>query len=376
MASSTHKQQWNLSIHPVCKYCQMKFHPGDIPRYFSHLRHHEMKIKPYWYTNPNMPPKAGCSRVYQNIKESQKTGDQDPLEETGFINLQQESMTDSDDHQERKLTEVYQDQCDFDTSKLQVTAYKLQNKTMPVCKYCNKQFLHLAVKRKHESMKHKAENHLKILVDSENHSKTGNEKLMSSNISGKYKCGYCSKTFTYLSSKKQHELHHTGEKSHKCSYCNKAFSLLCNKKSHELIHTGEKPYNCGYCPKTFAQMGQRKQHELIHTGEAPHICSYCHRGFTQAHTKNRHEMTHTGEKPYKCTYCNKTFATPGSKTQHELIHMEKPHKCSYCNKSFTYAHVLKTHKMTHTGEKPHKCSYCNKGFTQANNRNRHEMTHW
>ena len=63
------KRQWDLLLDPVCKYCKRRF-IENIPRYKSHLRNHELSIKPYWYDNPTLKPKAGCLELH--IKRLQK----------------------------------------------------------------------------------------------------------------------------------------------------------------------------------------------------------------------------------------------------------------------------------------------------------------
>ncbi len=203
-------QQSNNLRHSVCKYCQMRFLPGNIPRYLSHLRNHEMKINPYWYTNPYMPPKAGC---------------------VGLQNLQKSTNYDI-------LTSV-----ELRMNKLRILSSLLRKKHHGLIinrKMPDKPFNHLARKKKRELI-HKTNTNM-------------------------HNCSYCNKTFSQIGSKERHELIHTGEKPHKCSYCNKTFNQLGHKKQHELIHTGEKPHKCSYCNGTFRLIRTKKKHELVHTG--------------------------------------------------------------------------------------------------------------
>ncbi len=55
-----------------------------------------MKIKPYWYTNPYMPPKTGC--VGRNNHRTQKSTDNDM---SNWMETEQESKIKS--HQQSKL---------------------------------------------------------------------------------------------------------------------------------------------------------------------------------------------------------------------------------------------------------------------------------
>ena len=51
----------------ICKYCKHRFAAGNVLRYLSHLRHHEKYIIPYWYSNPRLPPKAGCVQIRRRM---------------------------------------------------------------------------------------------------------------------------------------------------------------------------------------------------------------------------------------------------------------------------------------------------------------------
>ena len=48
-----------------CKYC-WRYRAG-ISHYLSHLRRHESNIKPYWYKDRNLPPKAGGKRTLRHL---------------------------------------------------------------------------------------------------------------------------------------------------------------------------------------------------------------------------------------------------------------------------------------------------------------------
>ena len=53
----------------------------------------------------------------------------------------------------------------------------------------------------------------------------------------------------------------------------------------------------------------------------------------------------------------------------------KSNKCSQCDYASSYAHDLRTHLKTHSGEKPYKCNQCDYASSQAGNLKRHLKMH-
>merc|ERR1712066_415175 len=70
---------------------------------------------------------------------------------------------------------------------------------------------------------------------------------------------------------------------------------------------------------------------------------------------------------YNCMQCGKQFTKPGRVVQHvEKVHRrEKSAECHICGKQFQYAHTLKTHMFTHTGDYPYSCNRCGRQFRDA-----------
>lgn len=57
-----------------------------------------------------------------------------------------------------------------------------------------------------------------------------------------------------------------------CSFCGKSFNLKAGLLSHEMIHKDEKPFSCSSCPKTFKHKLALVMHERTHTGQRPYQC--------------------------------------------------------------------------------------------------------
>ncbi|XP_022178725.1 zinc finger protein 271-like [Myzus persicae] len=111
-----------------------------------------------------------------------------------------------------------------------------------------------------------------------------------------YKCGFCEKTFSYLSSCVIHTRIHTGEKPYMCGICYKKFSHHSNCVTHIRIHTGEKPYNCNICKQNFSHSSNLKAHKRKHTGEKPFLCYICGKEYSSSGYLKKHTFRHTEER--------------------------------------------------------------------------------
>ena len=132
----------------ICKYCQHRFAAGNVLRYLSHLRHHEKCIIPYWYSDPRLPPKAGCVQIRRRMTTHNRETQHETVMKTPII--------------------VHHQSLCYDNK-----SYK--------CQYCDKCFSQAGTKKQHE-MTH-----------------TGDKP---------HKCQYCDKYFRLAGNKNRHELTH------------------------------------------------------------------------------------------------------------------------------------------------------------------------
>ena len=410
----------------VCRYCKHRFYP-PLLRYLSHLNNHEKHIKPYWYTNQTLAPKARCVELDSEWRRYTPA--------------------------ERPYSHHQSDNDDILDDDINADKYtdKLQNNMGHMCLYCDKLFSCNADKIAHQRAHH-----------------DGQDKP--------HRCQYCGKGLAHRATRLVHERTHTGEKPFKCQYCAKCFNQSGTKNKHEMIHRGERPHKCQYCEKRFVTKGNRNKHQETHTnnnprkrrgkhtGEKQHQCQYCQKRFVTIGFRNRHEKTHfkkqdtksnnlqkitqTEQKPdeihrieynetsdimvdspeaehknidrtehgdvivytdmemhatendmnhnmtneattvstttadnkqppYHCRYCHQVLPPELDKQTHESTHKGelKPYQCRFCRKLFRYFQQRKSHEMIHTGEKPHECKFCKKAFRMISCRNTHERIH-
>ena len=378
----------------------------------SHKNSHELSIRPYWYTNSQLPPKAGCLRQRGhcrgdrnitlaeedmmkeeidtdhewNISTSSELSSSLPnvlMEVTGELSRGNESIKQSyfcmiwnHENKAMEFTSSSVNKVPFENPthmNSKNTGELLTEKRE--CEYCHKVFDSVRMNQK-QNMTYQCETcYISSIITRERknitkeHSKVDLKK-------DRWKCIYCNKSLGTKRSKIRHEMRHTKEKPQKCSYCVKSFTTISERRAHETTHTGVKPHKCKYCVKSFRLPAQKKTHEMIHTGEKPHQCSYCAKAFRTKAERKQHEMIHTDEKPHQCRYCVKVFRNTSARKRHEMTHTrEKPHQCSYCVKTFKAIDDKKRHEMIHTGEKPHKCKYCVKSFSRLSYKKLHEMKH-
>ena len=116
--------------------------------------------------------------------------------------------------------------------------------------------------------------------------------------------------------------------------------------------------------------------QIENTFENSLWCNKCDYATAYAHHLKTHLKTHSGEKPHKCNQCDFASVLASNLRRHLRTHSgEKIYKCSQCDFASIQAVHLRMHLKTHSGEKPYKCTQCDFSSAEAGNLRRHLRTH-
>ena len=166
-------------------------------------------------------------------------------------------------------------------------------------------------------------------------------------------CPQCDKCYANKHSlkkhlKNRHEKSYSNkskEKIIKCDLCHEQFNDKIKLKNHLVsVHEGEK-FKCNYCSKTFSSFGSLKTHKRNEHYEIKnHKCELCTRSFRSAFRLKSHiKVVHDGLKEHECNFCGKLFGDKVNLMSHiRTIHeKQKDFQCVLCPKTFSSSSNLR-----------------------------------
>ena len=241
------------------------------------------------------------------------------------------------------------------------------------CENCNTTFSSWEALSSHCKEEHKDEtSHL--VCDQSKHS----EKKKN------YKCHHCEKVFVKLNTRRKHEDEVHSDLKKVCDICQYSASTIKELAKHLIKHckvNEEDKLVCLYCT-TFQRRDSRQLHYHIMGAhfDKPnggyYSCTICGKIFEGKSKLKLHVQTaHKDEKPFQCDTCGKSFKAINGLRSHVIVHHEeqKTMKCEHCEKTFTNIIHLQTHsRISHrTDRVMYVCDICSASFVQKDSFKNH-----
>ena len=162
------------------------------------------------------------------------------------------------------------------------------------CVHCNKAFTQSHHLKKH-LMSHKTESQRSVASNSPEKKSSDKEKSV-------HICKVCDKQFLGLRQYKNHLTSHDTSRPFQCEKCGIRCKRLAHLKNHMLTHTQDKTYSCHFCTKKFIHSNQMERHMRIHfheeaytnavTGDVMYVCKHCPKVCRTAAGLSKHHTVH------------------------------------------------------------------------------------
>ena len=151
-----------------------------------------------------------------------------------------------------------------------------------------------------------------------------------------------------------------------------------------------KTFSCTNCPKVFSSKKDLDNHTLVHNaGMKPFACPVCGLRFHLLHNMKRHLQTHEESGDIEVGTASgllEAVEATATKVQNNMNTSQSPGstvttnaaghmKCHFCNKWFSEQAALQRHMEVHSANRPYSCPICGWRFKQMHNMKRHLLTH-